>query len=447
MTVNSGLRGFVIAAPRSGAGKTTVATALMRAFARRGVAVQPFKCGPDYIDPAFHAAAAGRTCFNIDTWAMSRSLIGRLVGEAGRGAELAIAEGAMGLFDGVANGGQSGSGSAADVAAMLGWPVVLVIDVSGQAETAAAVALGCMKYRDDVTVAGVILNRVASERHVALVKAGFERIGMPVLGAFMREDALTLPERHLGLVQAVETGDLDRRLDALAQRAELALDLEAVAGCARGSRQLLDSDVSVDVRLAPPGQRIAVAQDQAFTFFYPHLALQWRQAGAEIRTFAPTADESPPEDADAVWLPGGYPELHAGALAAARRFKDGLKRHAERGTPIHGECGGYMMLGRGLIDADGTRHEMVGLLHLETSFAKRKMNLGYRRARLLSGGALGEAGVELVGHEFHYATTLSSDGEKLAECRDAQGRPVSEGGLRQGSVTGTFFHVIDRVGP
>ena len=446
MTVNSGLRGFVIAAPRSGAGKTTVATALMRAFARRGVAVQPFKCGPDYIDPAFHAAAAGRTCFNIDTWAMSRSLIGRLVGEAGRGAELAIAEGAMGLFDGVANGGQSGSGSAADVAAMLGWPVVLVIDVSGQAETAAAVALGCMKYRDDVTVAGVILNRVASERHVALVKAGFERIGMPVLGAFMREDALTLPERHLGLVQAVETGDLDRRLDALAQRAELALDLEAVAGCARGS----DSCSTVTCLLTCAWRR-PVNVSRWLRIKRSRSSIRISRCNGDrrerIRTFAPTADEAPPEDADAVWLPGGYPELHAGALAAARRFKDGLKRHAERGTPIHGECGGYMMLGRGLIDADGTRHEMVGLLHLETSFAKRKINLGYRRARLLSGGALGEAGVELVGHEFHYATTLSSDGAKLAECRDAQGRPVSEGGLRQGSVTGTFFHVIDRVGP
>jgi len=272
------------------------------------------------------------------------------------------------------------------------------------------------------------------------------QLGMPVLGFLMREDALTLPERHLGLVQAAETGDLDRRLDALALRAEAGLDLEAIASCAKPFRQMLDIDVSVDVRVAPPGQRIAVAQDRAFTFFYPHLALQWRKAGAEVRTFAPTADEAPHEDADAVWLPGGYPELHAGALAAARRFKDGLKQHAEQGTSIHGECGGYMVLGCGLSDADGTRQEMAGLLHLETSFAKRKMNLGYRRARLLSSGALGQAGVELVGHEFHYATTLSSDGEKLAECRDAQGRPVSEGGLRQGSVTGTFFHVIDRVG-
>lgn len=445
MTAEPSLPGIVIAAPRSGAGKTTIALGLMRALAGKGRVVQPFKCGPDYIDPAFHAAATGRASYNLDSWAMSAGAIRASIATAGEGADIAIAEGSMGLFDG-AGGGQAGTGASADVAALTGWPVVLVLDVSGQAETAAAVALGCARYRDDVRLAGAILNRVASERHLTLVRRGFARIGLPVLGHLMRDDTLVLPERHLGLVQAAETGDLALRLDALAARAEAGIDLAALEACAiappgpspaRGQGS--------DARIPPPGQRIAVARDRAFTFLYPHLVAAWRAAGAELLPFSPLADEAPREDADAVWLPGGYPELHAGTLAAARRFKAGLTEHAARGTRIHGECGGYMVLGRGLVDAQGVRHEMAGLLGLETSFARRKMHLGYRRATLRADGVLGAAGAELTGHEFHYATTLAAEGDRFADCRDADGRALPEGGLRAGSVSGTFFHVIDRV--
>lgn len=443
MSSTAGLRGLVLAAPRSGAGKTTIAAALMRALTRRGLIIQPFKSGPDYIDPAFHTAAAARTSFNLDTWAMSRGLLRRLLTEGTTGAGLGIAEGAMGLFDGVAGGGQTGSGSSADLAALTGWPVVLVIDVSGQAETAAAVALGCSFYRKDVTIAGVILNRVASERHLALVRSGFERTGMPILGAFRRDAALTLPERHLGLVQAAETGDLEARLERLAKLAETNIDLAAVERCARPARLV---ETGFEIQMLPPGQCVAVAQDRAFTFLYPHLLLQWRSAGAEIRPFSPLADEAPHDDADAVWLPGGYPELHAGHLASANTFLEGLRRHSARGTPVHGECGGYMVLGRGLIDAAGTRHAMAGLLGLETSFASRKLNLGYRRARLKCGSVLGRAGSELRGHEYHYATTVASEGEALVEAWTAGDVEVAETGLRNGSVTGTFFHVIDWAG-
>jgi cobyrinic acid a,c-diamide synthase len=443
MTPGTGPLGLVVAAAHSGAGKTTVTAGLLRALTRSGVRVQPFKCGPDYIDPAFHGVAAGRPSFNLDTWAMAAGTIVDLVSRHAAAADIAIVEGVMGLFDGVADRGQTARGSTADLAALLGWPVVLVLDVAGQTETAAAIAAGCARYRDDVSIAGVILNRVASPRHAALIAPAFRRVGIPLFGAIIQDAHLTLPERHLGLVQASETADIERRLDALASMVEASVDLDAVRGSARPTGF---SD-SAPARLDPPGQRIALAQDRAFSFIYPHLLERWRSAGAEILAFSPLADQAPDPSADVVWLPGGYPELHAGTLAAAHRFHDGLRALAERAVPIHGECGGYMVLGAGMEDAAGRRHAMAGLLALETSFAQRRMHLGYRRARLKVACPLGAAGVEIMGHEFHYASALSNGDEPLVECHDATGAPVVEGGGRRGSVTGTFFHFIDRRQP
>jgi cobyrinic acid a,c-diamide synthase len=435
----SGPRGVIISAVRSGAGKTTLSLGLMRALTRRGVAVQPFKSGPDYIDPAFHEAACGRPSFNLDTWAMPRALIGSLIARAGAKTDMCIAEGVMGLFDGVAAEGRTARGATADLAALTGWPVVLVLDVSAQSETAAAVALGCKLYRDDVQLAGVILNRVASEGHERPIRAALERIGVPVLGALRRRAAIALPDRHLGLVQAGEHADLDAWLDTLAGEVAAQVSLDAIVASAAPCT--LEAAPSAPP-LPPPGQRIAVAKDRAFSFLYPHMLQGWRDAGAEILCFSPLADEVPDASADAVWLPGGYPELHAGTLAAASRFLGGLRDAATRGVAVHGECGGYMVLGAGLEDADGVRHAMTGLLGLETSFAKRKLHLGYRRARLLADGALGTAGGTLWGHEFHYASVLAVNDAPLLDAVDARGEPCAETGSRRGRVTGTFFHAI-----
>jgi cobyrinic acid a,c-diamide synthase len=443
----AGPPGLIIAAPRSGAGKTTVTLGLLRALRRRGLAVQPFKCGPDYIDPAFHEVAAGHPSYNLDSWAMGAGLIATLAATASMDAEISVAEGVMGLFDGAAARGQSGSGTTADLASLLGWPVVLVLDVTGQTETAAAVALGCARYRDDIDIAGVILNRVASARHLALIAPAFERIKLPVFGAVLRDERSALPERHLGLVQAREIAAIDQHLDRLADVVDAALDVDAIRRSARPAKVLpaTSDERSNDSKhhLPPPGQRIALAQDRAFSFMYPHLLQQWRRAGAEIIPFSPLADEAPDDVADAVWLPGGYPELHAGTLASAHSFRAGLRTLAERSIPIHGECGGYMVLGRGLEDADGRRHEMTGLLGLETSFLERKLHLGYRRARLQRDCSLGVKGTEVFGHEFHYASTVSVSGDSLVDCKDASGIKVPEQGARMGSTTGTFFHVID----
>ena len=427
--------GLIIAAPASGAGKTILTLGLARAWRQRGVHVQPFKCGPDYIDPAFLAAAAGRPCFNLDSWAMAPGEISTLAQNA-TGADLALAEGSMGLFDGVARAGASGSGASADMASLLGWPVVLVLDTRGQAQSAAAVAAGFARFRENVKIAGVVLNRVASPRHEKLLRAGMAQVDLPVFGALPRQDSVKVPERHLGLVQAAELPALEALLDNAAEIVSTHCDMDALRAAANAA----PSEASA-TSIRPPGQRIALAQDEAFSFIYPHLLAAWHAAGSEILPFSPLGNEPPPDDADICWLPGGYPELHAGKIAAASHFRAGLRRFAET-RPVHGECGGYMVLGEALVDAGGTSHPMAGLLGLVTSFAQRRMHLGYRRARLLAPMPGHEIGATLAGHEFHYATILHQPDAPLAEIQDADGRAVPETGSRRGHVTGSFVHLI-----
>lgn len=427
--------GLMISAPSSGTGKTTVALGLLRAFAEDGLTVQPFKSGPDYIDPAFHEAAAGRKSFNLDSWAMDKSLWQAIAAQAA-GADLVIGEGSMGLYDGVAGQGASGFGSSAETARRMGWPVVLVLDVGGQAQSAAATALGFKEYGQDLPFAGVILNRVASPRHERLTTLGMDRAGLKVLGVLPRRGDLALPERHLGLIQAVEHPDLDAAIAGYAGFLREHVDLATIRDAARSNS--LDETGPLPT---PPAQRIALARDEAFSFTYPHVLEGWRRAGAEILPFSPMADQSPDPSADIVWLPGGYPELHAGRLAAAETFLQGLRNHAET-RPVHGECGGYMALGEALIDKDGTRHKMAGLLGLVTSYEKRKFHLGYRRAVLDAPMPGFQAGQALRGHEFHYSTILDEPDDPLARVTDADGNPVPETGSRRGHVTGTFFHFI-----
>lgn len=438
MSPRGPIPGLMIAAPSSGTGKTTVMLGLLRALVEDGLTVQPFKSGPDYIDPAFHRAACGRPSFNLDSWAMDGALIDAIAAEA-EGADMVLAEGSMGLFDGVATPGATGSGASADIARRMGWPVVLVIDVSGQAQSAAATALGFRSLDPELPFAGVILNRVASPRHERLVRKGLEAVGIPVLGALPRRGDLTLPERHLGLVQAVEHPDLDRAIAGYAAFLRAHADLDAIRRLA-GSNALTGDLVKGQLP-APPAQRIAIARDAAFSFIYPHLLEGWQRAGAEIFPFSPLADEAPAAHADLVWLPGGYPELHGGTIAAAETFLSGLRRHAET-RPVHGECGGYMVLGEALIDKAGERHRMAGLLGLVTSHAQRKMHLGYRLAELLAPVSDIAAGTFLRGHEFHYSTIIEQTDAPLARVTDANGVAVAETGSRRGHVTGTFFHMI-----
>lgn len=433
-------RALIIGAPRSGSGKTSVTIGLLRAFQRRGIKVRGIKTGPDYIDPGFHEAATRLPGLNLDSWAMAPDLLRHLARGQAEDADLILIESAMGLFDGIL--GEPGrSGAASDLARLFGLPVLLVLDVSGQSQTAAAVACGFMHYDPTVKMAACVLNRAGSERHRKLSGDAISAIGLPVVGTILRDPTLTLPERHLGLVQASEHPQMDAHIDRLADAMEQSLDLDAIFEAAR------PFDIpsgTTEKALPPPGQRIALAEDAAFTFLYPHIKREWQAMGAEIIRFSPLADEAPPADCDVCWLPGGYPELHAGRLAAADTFKTGLKTFSET-KPVHGECGGYMVLGERLEDADGASHTMTGLLSHSTSFSKRKMNLGYRQARLMRESAIGKIGDVVRGHEFHYARVIEAGTDQpLAMIADGRGDEIGPSGGFRGRVAGTFFHAIAR---
>lgn len=433
-------RALIIGAPRSGSGKTSVTIGLLRAFARRGVKVRGVKTGPDYIDPGFHAAATGLPGLNLESWAMEPALVAHLLGDAAQDAELLLIESAMGLFDGIP-GEHNRSGAAADLARSMGIPVLLVLDVSGQSQTAAALACGFMHYDPEVKIAAAIMNRAGSDRHVRLAGEAITALGLPLAGAVRRDASLTLPERHLGLVQASEHPEIEAHIERLADAMESFLDLDAIFAAAT---PLNLPQGSPEKLIDPPGQRIAIAEDAAFTFLYPHLRRHWRAAGAELHPFSPLADEAPAPDCDICWLPGGYPELHAATLAAAENFRAGLARFAVE-KPVHGECGGYMALGESLTDAEGVTHRMAGLLSHSTSFAKRRMNLGYRQAKLAVDGPLGLTGSTMRGHEFHYASITDPGFDPpFAEIADGEGRPLGSAGGRRGPVSGTFFHMIAR---
>ncbi len=418
--------GLLVSAPASGSGKTVVTLGLLRALRRRGVPVRSAKSGPDYIDPRFHEAATGLPCVNLDAWAMGEA---RLRALAGGGGTLVV-EGAMGLFDGAP---PEGRGSSAALARLLGLPVVLVVDGARMAQSAGALVAGFARHDPEVRVAGVVLNRVGSDRHAATLARAVRAAGVPVLGALPRAEALAQPSRHLGLVQAGERADLDLFVDGAADLVERHLDLSALVGLAAG-----DLAPTEGPRAAPPAQRIAVARDEAFAFAYPHLLADWRAGGAEVAFFSPLADEAAPP-ADLVVLPGGYPELHAGRLAAAARFMASLRAAAERAW-LYGECGGYMVLGDGLVDAGGQRHGMAGLLGVETSFAARRLHLGYRVVEAAAGPLPGR----WTAHEFHYATALREEGEPLFRAWDAEGAALAPMGRRRGRVAGSFAHLIDR---
>ena len=417
--------GFIIAAPSSGSGKTTITLGILRAFKRLGVDIRGAKSGPDYIDPRFHEAASGIPCFNLDAWAMSPERITSLAA----GETPLVIEGAMGLFDGAP---PDGRGSVADLARQLCLPVVLVVDASRIAQSIAPMVIGFAQFDSDVHVVGVILNKVGSARHETILRRALMPSGLPVLGAIPRSEGVVQPSRHLGLVQAQEREDLDVFIESAADLVANNIDLDLLSGL---SQPLPTTEIAR--KLAPPAQRIAIARDNAFAFAYPHLLQDWQSQGAEISVFSPLNDDPVPE-CDFIFLPGGYPELHAGYLAQTRSFIPSL-REAAAHTQIYGECGGYMLLGDGLIDAGGTQHQMAGLLRLETSFEQRKLHLGYRQLQATTGLLAGTWSA----HEFHYASTLNAAGTPLFQAQDAQNTALPAMGLTSGNVAGSFAHIID----
>lgn len=434
--------GLILAAPRSGSGKTVIAAALLRHLRDRGVRVAAAKCGPDYIDPTFHTLASARPCVNLDPWAMRPEALRALVAELESSAELVVCEGVMGLFDGAGPDGEAGS--TARLARLTGWPVMLVVDASGQGSSIAALLEGFARHDPAVPLAGVIFNRVGSSRHAGVLSQALRRFlpELPNLGMVFQGDIYAVPARHLGLVPAGEGSITARQIDRLGRLIGRGVEIDRLIALARPSR--FGAGGGRGPGPPPLGQRIAVARDNAFTFVYETTLTRWRGDGAELSFFSPLADEPPAADADAVYLPGGYPELHTGRLAVARRFRTAMRAAAATGKAIYGECGGYMVLGETLVDADRRPHRMLGLLPLRTSFAKRQRHLGYRDVTLVDSGPLGRAGTRFRGHEFHYATILQEgDACPLFATRDVIERELGNAGLRRGRVAGSFIHLID----
>lgn len=423
--------GFVIAAPHSGSGKTLVTLGLCRALADQGVRVAPAKSGPDYIDTQFLSRAARNGAINLDAWAMTQKRLRALAAQHTEEADVLIIEGVMGLFDGALGG----AGSTADLAAGLNLPVLLVVDCGHMAQSVAAIVEGFRNFRPDVRVPGIILNRVASDKHEEMLRQACAERDLPIVGIVRKQEALEMPSRHLGLVQPGEIEGIETIIKAAAEAVSQGLDLDALAQLAAPVPTAVNAQ-----RLPPLGQRISIARDAGFAFMYEHWWRDWRNAGAEIGFFSPLQNEEPSPVADAVFLPGGYPELHGEKLANAARLKQGLLDARDRGALIYGECGGYMLLGQSLTTQAGETFEMAGLLPHSTRIDKPRRSLGYRQLRHL--GPLPFART-LRGHEFHYSADTEPVGEQLFAATDAMGRRLRPMGSVAGRVCGSYAHVID----
>jgi cobyrinic acid a,c-diamide synthase len=441
---------FLIAGTHSGCGKTTLSLALMAAFRSRGLTVQPFKVGPDFIDPGFHTLVTGNESRNLDGWMCSREYNRALFGGLLAWSDVAIVEGVMGLFDGY--DGLSESGSSAEMAKWQSVPVVLVVDARSMARSAAALVHGYTRFDPALKTAGVIFNRIGGEAHLAFLKEAMAANlpEIPVLGGIPRDESIAIPERHLGLVTSHEVTLSPQWQQHLTHLAERYLDLDRLL-----------TMTTLELREVPPStplpgalpQRltvpIAVARDAAFCFYYPDNFDLLREAGADLRFFSPLAGEEIPPAVCGIYLGGGYPEVFAHELSAQARFLDGLRSAAAAGMPIYGECGGLMALSRFIETTDGNRHPMAGLLPFGTRMLTRRKALGYTEVRLAASCHLGNAGLRIHGHEFHYSEIVESDGTTMAEpvtmelvyrLEARKHREPRLEGYRVGSVLASYVH-------
>mgnify|MGYP005851083365 CR=1 FL=1 len=432
----------VIAGATSGVGKTTIATALMGALRRRGLQVRPFKAGPDYIDPSYHVRACGAPSRNLDSWMLSADAIRELFGRAVRGADVAVIEGVMGLFDGRDEPAMgSPTGSTAELAKLLDAPVLVVLDVGATAQSAGAMALGYQRLDPSVRVAGYILNQVASEGHYRMAADAVRRAtGLPVVGSFPKRQALAVPERHLGLIPTTESRIKDGFFDRLAAQGAASLDLDAILALARLAGPLSSGPPRLFPAVDAPVQaRLAVAQDEAFGFYYQDgldLLAAW---GAELVPFSPLRESSLPPETDGVYLGGGFPELFATELSANRAMLAAIRRAAEEDVPVYAECGGLMYLCEGIVDFEGRRHPMAGLVPGWSAMQRERLSLGYATVTARGDGPLLRRGQSARGHEFHWSTLDRVDPEAAAyEVAETPGRTE---GYQRGSVLASYVHL------
>lgn len=398
------MKTIMVAAPQSGSGKTTITLGIMETMRRRGLSVAPFKVGPDFIDPGYHRLVTGRTSLNLDGWILSEETVRSLFERHSFGADVAVIEGVMGLFDGI--DGVHEAGSTAQIAKILGAPVILVIDARSQARSVAALVKGYATFDPDVWIRGVIFNNVGSDNHARVLKSAVESLdlGIPVLGSIPREERLTIPSRHLGLFTADEEPLSPSYLDHLAEVMRQRLDFGMIWAAGGGSVLGEPDPLEISCRVDSPRARIAVARDLAFSFVYETNLRLLEEAGGEIVPFSPLTDPSLPEGVDGLYLPGGYPELFAEQLAENRSLIRQIRGLIRKGLPTYGECGGFIYLTRGVRSSLGVMlGEFVGIFPVETTMLTRRKGLGYREVELRRDTIIGPAGTVIRGHEFHYS--------------------------------------------
>lgn len=435
---------MVIAGSGSGAGKTTVTLGLMAAFKKRGLAVQGFKAGPDYIDPSYHTAVTGRPSRNLDTWMLPPDRMREIFLNGSRGADLSIIEGVMGLYDG--KDPLSDRGSTAEISILLQSPVILVVNIHSMARSAAAVVKGFQLLNPRVPIAGVIANRAGSEGHFRLVQAAIEQeCGIPVLGWLARDPSIDIPERHLGLVPAIERGEIDPLFERLKEAVERGVDLDRLEEIAAQAPKLhppADRIFIAQKAENEPSVTIAVARDAAFNFYYPENLELLEQCGARLLFFSPLEGEPVSEDADGLYVGGGFPEEFVRELSADDRVKDSFRQKIVAGLPTFAECGGYMYLSRAIIDREGNSHPMVGVIPAVVQMKDRLAALGYREVEAVSDNLLLRRGEKARGHEFHYST-LTAQTEHYPPAYESSGRrgKHQEGYAREHLLAGyTHLH-------
>jgi cobyrinic acid a,c-diamide synthase len=430
-------KAIIIAGTASGCGKTSVALGLMKALARKGLVVQGFKSGPDFIDPGLHRMATGLPSHNLDGWMLKDEEIHRIFRRNHEGCDISIIEGAMGLFDGI--GAVSEEGSAAQLAKILGVPVVLVANARGMARSAAALVKGYAEFDPDLKLSAVLFNMTGSHTHGQILSQALEGSGVRVLGSLPRVPGLELPSRHLGLVTAEDLDRREERLNALADWVERHLDLDALlAALPEFSMPAL-----TDGGTKMPEIRIGYARDRAFCFYYEENLRQLRQAGAELVPFSPLEDINLPPALRGLYLGGGYPELHAGQLAANEAMRGKIRNFCLSGKPVYAECGGFMYLMQSLRTRDGREHPMAGVFDFSCSMEKRHQALGYREVELAASMHLGGSGERVRGHEFHYSSLHGTDPSAREAYRvfDRCGRNDASGGFLKAGCLGSYVHL------
>jgi cobyrinic acid a,c-diamide synthase len=415
--------GVVIAGVSSGVGKTTITAAVIRGLRQRGCRVQPCKCGPDYIDPGFLSRAAARPCRNLDSWMVPPEAMLELYHHAARDADIAVIEGVMGLYDG--RNGLASEGSTAAIAKTLNAPVLLVVDAARMSASAAAVVLGYRDLDPEVNLAGVIVNNVGSENHRRWVsEAIIQGTGLPVLGCLPREEGITLPERHLGLVPVDEKDDLDNFFRQLEDKITANIDIDAIVEIARTARLTMPGQNRIfpdDKR--PPVVKIAVARDAAFNFYYEDNLDILRARGAALVTVSPLDDPALPEDIDGIYIGGGFPEVFAARLSANHSFLDDLRKKAAGGMPVYAECGGMMYLSGGISDSDGREHDLAGLIPARAKMLAKRARLGYTVAAAARDSILLKCGDEVRGHLFHWSEIPPLPERAAYHLTSANGQP------------------------